>query len=72
MDSLLGATLQYSGWCSKTKRVVAQAAAGVQHISGRPWLSNNQVNALAALCTSSGCVALTWWQLQHDAAEALL
>jgi uncharacterized membrane protein len=61
IDSLLGATLQYSGWCSKTHRVVAQAAPLVQHISGRPVLSNNQVNALAALLTSSGCMVAVWW-----------
>eukprot|EP00882_Tetradesmus_deserticola_P015318 GHRQ01016315.1.p1 GENE.GHRQ01016315.1~~GHRQ01016315.1.p1 ORF type:complete len:152 (+),score=59.12 GHRQ01016315.1:130-585(+) len=57
VDSLLGATLQYSGWCSTTGRVVAQAAPGVQAISGKPVLSNNQVNALAALLTSAGCMA---------------
>ncbi|WIA08711.1 hypothetical protein OEZ85_008135 [Tetradesmus obliquus] len=63
IDSLLGATLQYSGWCSRTHRVVAQAAPHVQHISGKPILSNNQVNALAALSTSAGCVAFAWWWL---------
>jgi uncharacterized membrane protein len=63
IDSLLGATLQYSGWCSKTQRVVAQTAPHVQRISGRPLLSNNQVNTLAALCTSAGCVAVAWWRL---------
>jgi uncharacterized membrane protein len=70
IDSLLGATLQYSGWCSKTNRVVAQAAPHVKHISGRPLLSNNQVNALAALLTSTGCMAAVWWW--SGAGQALL
>jgi uncharacterized membrane protein len=70
IDSLLGATLQYSGWCSKTNRVVGGAAPHVQHISGRPLLSNNQVNALAALLTSTGCMAAVWWW--SGAGQALL
>ncbi|KAF6261011.1 hypothetical protein COO60DRAFT_1504325 [Scenedesmus sp. NREL 46B-D3] len=68
IDSLLGATMQYSGWCSITSRVVGQAAPHVQAISGRPVLSNNQVNALAALSTSAGCMAVAWWWLRAEAA----
>ena len=58
-DSLLGATLQYSGY-NKSKGVVVTApGSNVQHICGYAALSNSQVNLISSVVTSvaSSCVA---------------
>jgi uncharacterized membrane protein len=52
LDSVLGATLQYSGYDTATGRISSKPGPGVQHISGRPFLSNNAVNAVSASCTA--------------------
>ena len=53
LDSLLGATLQYSGYDPSTGRVTSKSSTpGVQHISGRNVLSNNMVNLASASLTS--------------------
>ncbi|GAX83602.1 hypothetical protein CEUSTIGMA_g11027.t1 [Chlamydomonas eustigma] len=52
LDSVLGATLQYSGYNTSTGRITSSPGPTVQHISGRPLLSNNAVNAISASCTS--------------------
>ena len=51
-DSLLGATLQYSGFCSVKKRVVHKPSPTVKHISGRSILDNHGVNFVSCLLTS--------------------
>ncbi|KAJ7379121.1 Transmembrane protein 19 [Desmophyllum pertusum] len=51
-DSVLGATLQYSGYCSVKKRVVHKPASTVRHISGRSILDNHGVNFVSCLLTS--------------------
>eukprot|EP00455_Lapot_gusevi_P045354 TRINITY_DN5787_c0_g1_i4.p1 TRINITY_DN5787_c0_g1~~TRINITY_DN5787_c0_g1_i4.p1 ORF type:complete len:311 (+),score=41.27 TRINITY_DN5787_c0_g1_i4:52-933(+) len=60
IDSLLGATMQYSGWNEAKKRVVAEPSPDTQHISGVNLLSNNQVNLVSSIATSliSGVIAL--------------
>jgi uncharacterized membrane protein len=59
IDSLLGATLQYSGVLPGTGQVVNQPRKGAVHVSGLDVLSNNAVNAAAAALTAaaSGAVA---------------
>lgn len=58
IDSLLGATLQYSGCNVNTGRIChtppspgQPGASQIKHISGRDVLSNNQVNLLSSLLT---------------------
>ena len=52
VDSLLGATLQFSGFCEKRGRVVNRPSPTTKQICGRYWLNNDQVNFLAALTTA--------------------
>jgi len=52
IDSLLGATLQYSGWCDEKKLVVERPTATSKRLSGLDILDNHQVNFLAAAFTS--------------------
>jgi uncharacterized membrane protein len=49
LDSLLGATLQYSGFNKETNRVVSNPGPTTQHISGLQILDNHQVNLLSSL-----------------------
>lgn len=51
-DSILGATLQYSGYCSVKKCVVHKPSPTVKHISGRAILDNHAVNFVSCLLTS--------------------
>ena len=52
IDSLLGATLQYSGFCESKKLVVEKPGETVRHLSGLNVLDNHQVNVFACACTS--------------------
>jgi uncharacterized membrane protein len=58
LDSLLGATLQFSGYSAATGKVVAARGPGVRHISGLPLLSNDAVNALSAALASVAAAAV--------------
>ncbi|KAK7793201.1 hypothetical protein R5R35_012842 [Gryllus longicercus] len=49
VDSLLGATLQYSGLNERTGCVVERAGRGVRHISGIQLLDNHSVNLVSSL-----------------------
>ena len=63
LDSLLGATLQYSGVDRRTGKATSAPPRGpaeagwVSHTSGRDWLSNSQVNVVSSLATSLAAAA---------------
>ena len=52
VDSLLGATLQYSGFDMKMRRVVQNKGKNVRHISGINLLDNHSVNLLSTFITA--------------------
>ncbi len=49
LDSILGATLQYSGFDKKNKCVVEHPGPDVEHICGRNILDNHQINLLTSV-----------------------
>lgn len=57
LDSLLGATVQFSGFNRATQKVTSKLGPDVVHISGHPYLTNNLVNLLSAAVIA----ALTAW-----------
>lgn len=63
VDSLLGATVQFSGLDEATRRVVNAPGPGVRRICGRDLLDNHQVNFVSALATAalSGFAAVRVW-----------
>jgi uncharacterized membrane protein len=59
LDSVLGATCQYSGVRLSTGRCVNKPGPGVRHTCGRDWLSNDAVNAVSALVAGVAAAAVT-------------
>lgn len=53
IDSVLGATVQFSGFDTKLQKVVNHDGEGVMRISGHSILSNNLVNLCAASSTAA-------------------
>ena len=68
LDSLLGATLQYSGFCQKRKKVVHRPSASIKHISGRNILDNNTVNVVSSTITGilTSYVGYIFWKYVGD------
>ena len=52
MDSLIGATLQFSGKDVKTGEIVEVARDGVVPISGKMVLDNNSVDLISSILTA--------------------
>ncbi|XP_076811615.1 transmembrane protein 19-like isoform X2 [Clavelina lepadiformis] len=52
LDSLFGATAQYSGFDEDSKKIVSKPRPGVKHISGVPLLNNHAVNFITCFITS--------------------
>ena len=52
VDSMLGATVQYSGFCSVKDKVVSKPGPTVSRISGCEVLSNSAVNLVSASITA--------------------
>ncbi|KFK26241.1 hypothetical protein AALP_AA8G221700 [Arabis alpina] len=52
IDSILGATIQFSGFCSVRNKVVGKPGPTVKKISGVDILDNNGVNFVSILLTS--------------------
>lgn len=52
IDSILGATLQYSGINVRTGKIVEKAGPGVKHISGISLLDNHSVNLVSSILTA--------------------
>lgn len=62
IDSLLGATLQYSGIDEKG-RIVERSGEGVRYITGRRILDNHSVNLVSSIITALVMpgVAIKFW-----------
>lgn len=57
IDSVLGATLQFSGYDIRRRKVTGEPGEHVAPIAGVPLLSNNAVNLISATVTAVLCGA---------------
>lgn len=61
IDSILGATLQYSGYSEEIKKVVNAPGVGVKRISGYNVIGNHAVNFISALLTALFVLYIFWY-----------
>ncbi|XP_054168234.1 transmembrane protein 19-like [Oppia nitens] len=68
IDSLLGATLQYSGFNTKNKKIVQRKGPDVKHICGKALLDNHSVNLLSNFITAfvSPYFAFYLWSYYYE------
>lgn len=52
IDSIIGAKLQYSGYCEVKKKIVHEPSPTAKHVCGRVILSNHGVNFVSSLITA--------------------
>ena len=64
IDSIFGATLQFSGYSEKLGRVVSSPGPGVRPVAGSHLLDNHSVNLLSSLLTAILIPAL--WAIAHS------
>lgn len=64
LDSLLGATVQFSGYCSERERMVSKPGPTVTRVSGLNFLSNSMVNFVSAVtCAVALYYGAIWFGL---------
>jgi len=61
VDSFLGATCQYSGFCMLRKKVVSEICSTTKHISGVNILSNHQVNLFSSIIVALVCPVCAYY-----------
>eukprot|EP00112_Aurelia_sp_Birch-Aquarium-sp1_P008998 Seg2007.7 transcript_id=Seg2007.7/GoldUCD/mRNA.D3Y31 product="Transmembrane protein 19" protein_id=Seg2007.7/GoldUCD/D3Y31 len=72
VDSILGATMQYSGFCEKERKVVSRPSKDVKHIAGRDILDNHLVNLVSSASTGilTSFLGYLCWQYIDRSAHA--